>query len=523
MIDQKLPLTIFLLKPDRVAAFEKELLGGGQSQLPLSAPLDGYVLPLPSDQTEPRWLPAVNSVLPKLATFTVTGQSPAAILVMRKDGNTFLLTFGHAWAKLEDDWLELEFGRRIALNEIAPNKVVEISLEQVFAKWHVARERAPRASSVDEFGVQFDRDLVSSVEGLPKSSAILGKKLRGGTHLRIDVKFSTLLDVLDKSIRQFKSDAYKKYWPEIDNLHAISDEPLITNLEAQLDLDLKASQTRKKIVMFAPTYLREDIAATDSYVFGHMSKVPASTPYLLIEGWVSSLKKHKLEPSVSEAKTSLIHLLDEENKSRKKHSAFQCFGYETSLGGKQYVLSSGVWYAVSLDFIQKVNNEVGKIPAPQMALPAWNNTDKEPQYNAKCGQVAGYSFFDAAALRYGGGNSQLEFCDILHLASRTLFFVKIATRSSDMSHLLEQVRRTTELFFSSDEEYRVELLKLTKKLHKGMDTVWLQSRPRQGDWNICLVSLGRTASQLPFFARCGLAKLSRSLRNGGHQVFFQSP
>jgi hypothetical protein len=35
-----------------------------------------------------------------------------------------------------------------------------------------------------------------------------------------------------------------------------------------------------------------------------------------------------------------------------------------------------------------------------------------------------------------------------------------------MSHLLEQVRRTTELFFSSDEEYREELLKLTKKLRK---------------------------------------------------------
>jgi len=37
-----------------------------------------------------------------------------------------------------------EFGRRVALNSIDPGKLVEVNLEQVFAKWHIARERAPR-------------------------------------------------------------------------------------------------------------------------------------------------------------------------------------------------------------------------------------------------------------------------------------------------------------------------------------------------------------------------------------------
>src|SRR5882762_5933333 len=167
MTDQKLPLTIFLLKPDRVALFEKELVGAGQTRLLLSAPLDGYVLSLPGSPNEPQWVPVIQSALQNPAALSALGMSPAALMVIRRNGNTFVLTFGHAWQKLEDDWLQPEFGRRVALNAIPPDKLVEIHIEQVFAKWHVARERAPRASSVEEFGVEFDRDLVASVEGVP--------------------------------------------------------------------------------------------------------------------------------------------------------------------------------------------------------------------------------------------------------------------------------------------------------------------------------------------------------------------
>jgi uncharacterized protein (TIGR04141 family) len=123
-------------------------------------------------------------------------------------------------------------------------------------------------------------------------------------------------------------------------------------------------------------------------------------------------------------------------------------------------------------------------------------------------------------LRYGGGQSKLEFCDILHLKSRTLFFAKIPTKSSGMSHLVEQVRRTTEMFFAADDAYRRELVRITKQYHKGVDTEWLKVRPRQGDWNICLVSLGKSPSKLPFFARCTLVRLYSDLRERGHDVSF---
>lgn len=125
-----------------------------------------------------------------------------------------MVTFGHAWQQLEDDWLERDFGRRVALNLMDKNGLLEISAEQVFAKWHVARERAPRATTVDEFGVEFDRDLVGAVEGVPRNKKF-GRTIRGATSLRLTTRLENLGPFLDRAEGWFQSNAFKKTWPEI--------------------------------------------------------------------------------------------------------------------------------------------------------------------------------------------------------------------------------------------------------------------------------------------------------------------
>lgn len=449
----------------------------------------------------------------------MVGQSAAAFLVVRQGGKTFVLTFGYAWAKLDDDWLEPDFGRRIALNLIPPDQLVEIHVEQIFAKWHVARERAPRASSVQEFGVQFDRDLVASVEGVPSKSQF-GKKIRGATSLRVEVPFSQLTNLLKESITYFQSNSYKKNWPEIDNMKVVTDEARIVQLENQLDGELKSGQAQKKLVMFTPAYRKADVWTVDSYVYGRMTKTPATTPYLLVDGWLNYLAKDDRKPSVEVAKESWIHLMDEGKEAVDRCSAFQCFGYELSFAGRQYILSSGIWYEVATDFLKKVNNTASKIPPPKIALPPWNGVESEGEFNFRCGQVAGFLNFDAKNIFFGGGQSKFEFCDIFHPKSKTLYFAKIPSKSSGMSHLVEQVRRTAELLFSADGAYRKELTKVFHKYHKGADTDWLKARPKHGDWNLCLVSLGKTVPKLPFFGRCGLAKVYGDLREQGHDVSF---
>ncbi len=96
--------------------------------------------------------------------------------------------------------------------------------------------------------------------------------------------------------------------------------------------------------------------------------------------------------------------------------------------------------------------------------------------------------------------------------------MKVPSKSSGMSHLVEQTRRTVELFFAPDPGFRTALQAKIKKLDPKASTSWAGTRPRPGDWKLCFVSMGKSTAQLPFFARCSLANAHRDLRNLGHDV-----
>jgi uncharacterized protein (TIGR04141 family) len=521
MADDALPLTIFLIKSDRADPLEKILGAVAENIFELASPLEGRVLSFAPHKGEPPWAKALRGVL-KEKSFSAFGQSPSALMVVKHGGQTFALSFGHAAARLLPDWLERDFGRRVALNAIQSNKLVEIHLEQVFAKWHVARERAPRATSVEEFGVEFDRDLVARVEGFPKEKhKVLGGVVRGGTNLRVKAPFPGLSDILEKCSNLYASKSYQTTWPDIDNINPVQDEDLEARLDAQLDKEMADANVEKRMVMLAPLHRQEDDLSADSYVFGRYTKYSATTPYLMYTSWLSHLATKGLAASVATAKKTPIHILGVDGTDLNTCPVYECLGYELTLNKRQYVLSSGVWYEVDTNFISQVDTLLRrKLGLPKVALPNWNGRCTEGEYNLQCARAAGFLSFDKKNIQYGGGQSQFEFCDILHLQSKTLYFAKIPTKSTGVSHLVEQVRRTVELTFGDDSSFRETVQESMKKHQKGADTSWLDSRPKNSEWNLCLVSLGKHVLQFPFFARCSVRRLYLDMRKRGFDVSF---
>jgi uncharacterized protein (TIGR04141 family) len=110
----------------------------------------------------------------------------------------------------------------------------------------------------------------------------------------------------------------------------------------------------------------------------------------------------------------------------------------------------------------------------------------------------------------------------MHPKKKILFFAKIPTRSSDCSHLVEQVRRTVELLFGLDDGFRKKLKKVMEKHYSRSPRSWLDARPRPGDWKLCLVSLGKDKHKLPFFAKCSISRLTRTLEQIGHPIYFST-
>jgi uncharacterized protein (TIGR04141 family) len=168
---EKTGVSIYRLR----SGYRLEVEGQFHNRTPLSNGIEGWFYLFPPSENTPQWVRALEPHLPALLISDVRTASHAALVLISRQGVDYLLAFGFAWMHLDDLWLEPDFGRRVVLNTVLPGKLLELNSEQIFARRHVARERAPKPGSLSTFGVEFDRDLVAAVEGVPSVSG--GKEI----------------------------------------------------------------------------------------------------------------------------------------------------------------------------------------------------------------------------------------------------------------------------------------------------------------------------------------------------------
>lgn len=515
-------MNIFLVRDSRVADVEKSLTG--YQTVEMIDGFDGRAIPFTSGRDDPAWLGEVRTLVKDPNRLNLRTEAAGVMFLISRRNCFFVVTVGIAWQRLRDEWLQPDFGRRIARLAIPRVEVVSLTAEQVFARWHVATERAPRAAPLDEFSVEPERDLVSAIEGRPAlEHRILGEKLRGSTGLRLKVQVHALGAVLDHVAHLYKNGAYSEEWPELDNLMPIRDETEIAACNAALDQTLSAPKPNRHIILSAPTTRRGDANLAESYAVGRLTRNVSLSPYLTFDSWTSYLNRIRRLPSVQQARLTKVHLLDTNNDAFDDYCVYDCMGYEATVNGRVVILSSGVWYQVAKAFLDRINKSVRDLKMPPYTLPNWDGKDREGLYNKKCvNTTKDLLLFDVKLIAFGGGASRFEFCDLMHTKKRILYFVKIPSRSSDLSHLVEQTRRTAELLFDPDDGFRKKLKAKIKDVYPRYDTRWLNSRPKPGDWNLCLVALGREARDMPMFAKCSLTRLTRDMLRAGHTVSFQA-
>jgi uncharacterized protein (TIGR04141 family) len=274
--ETRFSVSVYLVNTSHAAAVEAELFSSDGSSLPLKNEIEGgRFLALPAEPNTPRWVAYIEELLPANGSpIAVVGQAPGGLLWIPRNGKQFIFSFGYAHSLLKEEWLEPEFGKKVALSVIPQGQVVELRAEQVFARRHVASERAPRAASVREFGFEADRDLVAAVEGVPSPAYIdpLGKKVRGGTALRFGIRFSAFLETLDVIAERFDSGAYKKIWPQMDYLAPVRDAARTASLDDKLDGILGKPKPEDHVSLAAPAIRTGDRPYPEHFAIGRLTK-----------------------------------------------------------------------------------------------------------------------------------------------------------------------------------------------------------------------------------------------------------
>lgn len=524
----KVPLSVYLIRLAAADELRKALSGHTATPILGADGVEGSFYALPSQPTEPKWLSEVRTLIdPNANVGDITSQVAGALIVIALGGRVFAVSFGTGWLRLNDDWLELDFGRQVALNAIPQNKLIELKAEQVFAHRHVSSERAPVSSSRNAFGLDFDRDLLGTVEGVPENAKYLGTSICGGTSLRLKIEIGILFTALKEALALYSSKAYQKHWPEVDNLTRVNDSAFISTLDGVLDTALGQPISPSSPLLVNSGPRRDAEHAAEFFAIGDLPRVPkggsrGGAPYLMRGAWDILLNSRSEKAGLVSAKGTAVHALDANRDEIYRTNIYSCLAFEASVPDatgviKPYIFSQGSWYQTNANFVADVDAKLNMLSRqlPTNRLLPWDTVEHENAYNLR--NVTGNMVhFDARNVNFGGGQSKFEFCDLMDPTTKTLYFVKIAVNSSHMSHLAEQIRRTVELFFAADYRFRDALARVVSKHHPKMNTSWVKHRPRHGDWNLCLVPLGRTLQILPFFAKCGVYRLAKELESRGH-------
>lgn len=378
--------------------------------------------------------------------------SKGAVVFLPASGRWFALCFGHVYHNLQDTSYEYDFGLRVTLNCVDPDKLKSTDiLEPSGAKRQ--RTQLPTVADLTFFDVDADSTILKSLTGkVKKEHEEVFKHATGSSNIRISSSASPaeLVALCEKLLELYKEETYKTAFPDIQNISPVRDPAIIDQLNGKLISAFRAkddglSLSIPKIVEYADglwgTFtglgtgkVYDDIFITRYYEY--LDEAGADLATLGIE----DLKKHQL-------------VLTNEDGAyvRDRERIFKCLIFDASLDGSQtYHLCEGHWYLVDADYVKRLSDYLDPLCA-NTVLPPFNHAD-EAAYN-----VAAAAAPDRVCMDKGNiappKQKQVEPCDVYEVADgkAVLHHVKISTLSAQLSHLFNQGTNSVNLLRSEPE------------------------------------------------------------------------
>jgi len=364
-----------------------------------------------------------------------------AIIFLPVGDRTFAITFGHVFHNLKDTSYEYDFGLRVTLNCVDPEKLKSTDiLEPAGAKRQ--RTQLPVDSDLTYFDFDRDSTILKSLTGKVKDEhKKLFKHATGASNIRIssDVTPAGLPDLCAKLLELYNDDSYKTAFPEIQNISPVRDPVVIDSLNTKL---LEAVHAQDDDLALA---IPEIINYQDG-LWATFSGAGVGLVYddVYMARYFEYLDAHDVELNtidVDALKKHCLVLTDEDGKSHgQKHSILKCLVFDTVLGtaNKTYHLSEGNWYLVDTDYIAKLTTYLNPL-CVDTTLEAFNHENEGAYNKATSAALEARICLDIKNIA-PKGQKQVEPCDIFELrdGKAVLHHVKISTLSAQLSHLFNQ-------------------------------------------------------------------------------------
>lgn len=439
------------------------------------------------------------------------GNTVGAALVVRIGGNTFLLTFGFGFHLLKSDYIARDFGLKVTLNSIDPEKLRSLDKSNYDDNPLNSRNQSSKDVGIFDLDIDSETDMLYAITGL-STVPIFGTHVTGRDALTIHPE-ADLLDlpaILNESLAR-----YRKKLPEnfewVDNIYKIKDSETNEILDLVLDEQL-SGKTEGDFWLGEPEIV--DWETQIGYSFDLYSNSPR-VPTLSVQHVEAHLHSRGEILSVSSLKTQAIHINNADHQPIKSWSAYRCLYAEINYSSEQYILRNGIWYKINNDFIERIDNYLEDIMPYEHDLMEYNH-DNEGDYNLAVAKLdPTYESLDKKNISYGGPHDKIEFCDLIK-DKIDFIHVKYYRSSSTLSHLFSQGCVAAEAFVS-DKDFR---RKLIQKLPGTLTLNNTIDRPDAATYSVVYaIAVNRQVpSKLPFFSKVTLKNALKRLRALGFNV-----
>lgn len=467
----------------------------------------------PSRPQPPSWIANFFGVTLKSAPLLLSSSAKGVLLVRMPDGDAkriLAVIFGLGRHLFQEGVLEERFGLKVVLNSVDPDSLRSIDKTALGSVPKQSREQISREGGAANFGIDIEQDLVNSVTGKSRLK-LFGRTISGRDTFSASAKFdvSNVVDFLAETLRQYQSDVYKQRFDWIDQIKDIRSKDTIEHLNAELVSRLKAGNLEH--IWMAPPEILE---WADVKGFRYLRKRSADVPDLDVAELLASAGDTEITLDWLKA-AQIILVSAKSDEEADRWSVYRCIYAEIESDGAMHVLNAGKWYRVAQDFTALVNEDFVSIPESTIELPDYTH-ESEALYNkAAANDLLGSHCMDADVVIHGGGQSRIEFCDIL-TPNKQLVHIKRYSGSQQMSHLFSQGVVSAELFVS-DEVFR---RKLNEKLPDGHKLADPSTRPNAADYEVIFTVISKSANalNLPFFSKVSLRNARRRLQGYGFRV-----
>ncbi|MEI4959579.1 TIGR04141 family sporadically distributed protein [Aeromonas caviae] len=448
-----------------------------------------------------------NTSVDKLAFGT--SSSVGAVFIVKLLGNIFILSFGTGFHLLKDDAIERDFGLKVTLNSVDPDKLR--SLDKASYDHNPLNSRTQSTIDVDIFNLHLDSE-TEMLYAITGTSLIpeFGLNVTGRDALTVAVEttLNTLPKILEISLSQYKKKLPSKFsW--VENINRVRDLDEIEILDMELDTCL-SSNNYNGIWLGEPEII--DWENQIGYSFGTGQRVPRH-PVLSLNDYIDHIDRDEL--TVERMKLDTIYVNNNDYQPTKQWSVYRCIYAEIVYSGNTYILRNGTWYRVNTTFTESIDKYLMDINIYPNDLPEYSH-EREEDYNLfVCDSDSSFCLMDKKNIKIGGAYDKIEHCDLIRNGNEFIH-VKFYRSSGTLSHLFSQGLVAAEAFIK-DAWYREQL---NPKLPISIKLDDPTKRPTPSNYNIvyAIATNKNIPNELPFFSKVTLKNALIMLRALDYKV-----